>query len=709
MTADKSKKLDDWDSEGDYSSDTDDDESDKTKITTTTPTTLASTSTPSQQTVLSLSKYPFSNKANLCGHTKPVTAICIDKTGTRLVTGSADSKICFYDFSSMTSECLFTKSISIDVGQTVNALSYSPSNNELLIVSSSQQPRIVNRDGVQIALFPKGYPFISDKTQTTGHTHSCTYGQWNQYEKQSVITSSLDGTIRLWDINNLKSSLQVIKMRAKPGKSDSPGVSFVEYDPNYKNILSASTDGNVFLWDPRKTLYPSLLFIDKESTTSNAKYSSATSNSYAHNAGTTVLSSQYIDTNTIVTRGGAGDDILKAWDIRKSTQPIAKVYLPCGNGFDMSNVSISPDGKVLLAGTKSGLMMIDTISWAPYKMQSNNTAIVDQNFGKDYNVTNTNIINEDNGNIDQLSFLLRNAKLNNNQESLYRSRYHQYSSDGTTLTPAKRVRGVNIKQEYGANEIVGDREDENDEDTGVETNRNHDDDNDNDEKSSITAINHPDGCIKTLWCHNTNQIFTTASVSLLPKVTTSSTSTTSTTSTIPATTTLGGTPPDLDDVGVSVYVLYDPDISTKGVIPALSRKAKTVKHQFVDVVTEFQHGFVPGSEDDPTSKRYRQKHHNIQTAAQPPAHRDAGYNQTSHLHYYLKDKVKKEEFDTSLDPREMLSKYAEGPNVYTAAYEKTQPVPIFDTENDRHDVEIEVEGSNMKTKLQKKKDDKIGY
>ena len=44
--------------------------------------------------------------------------------------------------------------------------------------------------------------YIQDMNNTKGHVAAITDGRWHPREKQHFITSSLDGSIRQWDIES---------------------------------------------------------------------------------------------------------------------------------------------------------------------------------------------------------------------------------------------------------------------------------------------------------------------------------------------------------------------------------------------------------------------------------------------------------------------------------------------------------------------------
>jgi WD40 repeat protein len=68
------------------------------------------------------------------------------------------------------------------------------------VATGSSQPKIFNRDGVLQMTFVKGDPYLADMANTKGHTMICTGAQWHPSLKNVVMTSSMDGTVRIWDL-----------------------------------------------------------------------------------------------------------------------------------------------------------------------------------------------------------------------------------------------------------------------------------------------------------------------------------------------------------------------------------------------------------------------------------------------------------------------------------------------------------------------------
>ncbi len=78
--------------------------------------------------------------------------------------------------------------------------------------------RLFTKEGEEIGYFMKGDPYVRDPRKTLGHTSAITMARWHPIEKQTFFTSSLDSTIRIWDVEVRKQQKFVI-----PVKSKSPG------------------------------------------------------------------------------------------------------------------------------------------------------------------------------------------------------------------------------------------------------------------------------------------------------------------------------------------------------------------------------------------------------------------------------------------------------------------------------------------------------
>ena len=162
-------------------------------------------------------RLPITLECKLKGHSKIVSSLSIDKSGTRLLTGSYDYTVRLYDFGGMKEDFQAFNEIKPQDGYPIMAIDYSPTGSHFLCVTGSCQPLIYDREGNKICDFIKGDMYLKDMNHTKGHTMNCTGGCWYPKNDSQIITWSKDSTIRLWDINNNKQCLSVIKTRSKTG------------------------------------------------------------------------------------------------------------------------------------------------------------------------------------------------------------------------------------------------------------------------------------------------------------------------------------------------------------------------------------------------------------------------------------------------------------------------------------------------------------
>lgn len=145
-------------------------------------------------------KIPVACEVSIGGHNRAVTAVSVEPAGNRFVTGSLDYCVKLYDFGGMDSRHRAFASIEAQDGHPVMSIAHSPNGDRFLVGTASSQPTVYDRDGREIIGFCKGDMYLRDLAHTKGHTMSVTCVQWHPTEKNLVMTSSLDGTVRLWDL-----------------------------------------------------------------------------------------------------------------------------------------------------------------------------------------------------------------------------------------------------------------------------------------------------------------------------------------------------------------------------------------------------------------------------------------------------------------------------------------------------------------------------
>jgi WD40 repeat protein len=274
---------------------------------------------------------PYSHEVELKGHEGHVSALSLDPSGSRLISGGYDSVIKFWDFNAMDSNLKSFRTIEPET-DVITSLEYSPTGDRFIMGSSSPQARIFNRDGKELVLLPKGYPYIADMAATSGHIAKITSAFFHPTTAEYVYTSSMDCSIRLWDLNNHKKHKEIIKLRNAQGAVRS-GVSTCSMDPTGTTIGAVCVDGSLQLF-PTKGPF----------SRASARYDTA------HEFGSETSSIAFSkDGNTIATRGG--DDTLKVWDRRKLTIGPLMVFANLPNKYQETDVVFSPDGSVICTGT----------------------------------------------------------------------------------------------------------------------------------------------------------------------------------------------------------------------------------------------------------------------------------------------------------------------------------------------------------------------
>ncbi|EAZ16351.1 hypothetical protein OsJ_31813 [Oryza sativa Japonica Group] len=274
-------------------------------------------------------RIPLSNEVVLRGHTKVVSALAVDHTGSRVLSGSYDYTVCMYDFQGMNSKLQSFRQLEPFEGHQVRSLSWSPTSDRFLCVTGSAQAKIYDRDGLTLGEFIKGDMYIRDLKNTKGHISGLTGGEWNPKSKETILTSSEDGSIRLWDVSDFKSQKQVIKPKlARPMRIP---VTSCAWDHEGKRIVGGIGDGSIQLWTV-KTGWGSRPDIHVEKT---------------H---TEDITGVKFSTDGQILLSRSMDSTLKIWDLRKMKTPL-KVFEDLPNHYAETNVAFSPDEQLIFTGT----------------------------------------------------------------------------------------------------------------------------------------------------------------------------------------------------------------------------------------------------------------------------------------------------------------------------------------------------------------------
>ncbi|XP_067677525.1 WD repeat-containing protein 70-like [Haliotis asinina] len=275
-------------------------------------------------------KIPSSHDLVLDHGSKTVSALALDPSGARLVTGGFDFDVRFWDFAGMDASLQSFRNLRPCECHQIKSLSYSTTGDKILVVAGSAQAKVIDRDGFEVLECVKGDQYIVDMASTKGHTAMLNSGSWNPKIKEEFLTCSNDGTLRLWDVNQSKRHKGIIKPKSNSGRRTIPTTCTYSNDGIY--IAAACQDGSIQLWDHRKHTFVNVALYNRSA--------------HMNGSETSCLCFSY-DGTVLASRGG--DDTMKLWDIRKFKEPLA-VVKDLENFFPMTDCLFSPDDQMVVTG-----------------------------------------------------------------------------------------------------------------------------------------------------------------------------------------------------------------------------------------------------------------------------------------------------------------------------------------------------------------------
>ncbi|KAJ3217710.1 hypothetical protein HDU67_007406 [Dinochytrium kinnereticum] len=293
---------------------------------------------------------PVTEHISLKDHRRTVSAVTVDSAGSRVVSGGRDGSLKMWDFNGMdqrflpfrtidldnnpviTLHCKKSNTYRIDIMQ-VREVQFSLSGDSFLVATGNSQAKLFDREGGLIQEFVKGDPYLRDLKNTKGHTAALSGCRWHPSDRNVFLTSSLDGTVRIWDINNKRQNTYVIPIKSKD-RGGKTAITAACYSADGGFIVCGGQDGEIRVWSSKAPFLRALQSKEK-----------------AHIPGNIISSvNMSIDNYSLVTR--AFDDTLKLWDIRHFSEPVAVVQdLP--NLFEETNAIFSPNDKLVVTGVSN--------------------------------------------------------------------------------------------------------------------------------------------------------------------------------------------------------------------------------------------------------------------------------------------------------------------------------------------------------------------
>ncbi|XP_060086401.1 WD repeat-containing protein 70-like [Ylistrum balloti] len=277
-----------------------------------------------------VSKIPSSHEILLNHGVKPVSALALDPSGARLVTGSVDYEMKFWDFAGMDTSLQSFRSIRPCECHPIKQLQYSSTGDTILVVSGNNKAKVLDRDGFEKMECAKGDPYLLDMANTKGHAAMLNSGCWHPKVREEFMTCSNDCTVRLWDVSmEGKKHKHCLKPRTQLGRKTIPTT--CAYSKDGRWVATACQDGSIQIWDHNKSF---------------VNVSLVNRNCHMNGSDTSCLCFSYCG-KMLASRGG--DDTLKTWDMRNFKKPL-NVVNDLDNFFSFTDCVFSPDDQMVITG-----------------------------------------------------------------------------------------------------------------------------------------------------------------------------------------------------------------------------------------------------------------------------------------------------------------------------------------------------------------------
>jgi WD40 repeat protein len=304
---------------------------------------------------------PVSHAAPLSGHTKLVTCLAVDPGCGRLVTGSLDTTLRFFDFGAMDTGGRPFREATPLTDRAVTGVAWSPTGAQLGVATASPKLVVLTREGERVVVTCSGDPYVGDAAHTKGHKSATTCVAWGSVPGAAgcarLFSSAYDGTVRTWDVDcgartafKELTCADVLKFRALGGGAGARGgvTAFAVGDPaggggaaGAGSVWAGLEDGSLQFVCLRA---PGYRYARVDGAARGAHASDVTCVALAppgtHRA------------HAVATR--AKDGRVALWDARRLGGGPTAVLTDVPTLADAAGVAWSPDGALLVGGVGGG-------------------------------------------------------------------------------------------------------------------------------------------------------------------------------------------------------------------------------------------------------------------------------------------------------------------------------------------------------------------
>lgn len=187
-------------------------------------------------------RFPVTSEYQVKHHSKPVTCLAFDPSGSRLFTGSSDCSVKYWNFAAMKIEQTTPDvSIELDMACEITSIDY----NGKLVLAASQTPEIGLYDlaGLKKGSTRRGDMYLYDISKTYGHVAPVNDAAFSKTDPNQFVSCSSDGTVRFWDVRKLNEQRWLFKLGERAGPRV-PARSLVWSD---ENVLACGDDGLIYI------------------------------------------------------------------------------------------------------------------------------------------------------------------------------------------------------------------------------------------------------------------------------------------------------------------------------------------------------------------------------------------------------------------------------------------------------------------------------
>lgn len=286
--------------------------------------------------------WPLGEMLELKEHSKSVSALAIEQSGSRFISGSHDHSLRLWDFNGMddTTRQSFRQLEAPCDDYAVKDLAFGHLKGTLdkvLVVPASSQAKVYDRDGRQLVQFAKGDSYLTDMRHTKGHCQPLNAGLWSPTDARMLATAANDSTVRFWDLEAPKSHVGILVLRGRrPGTKT--GITVLRYTRDGKRLLTASLDGGIRVWQA-------------SATHSYVRPLSTIETAHTLQPGHLITDMQLAE-DDFQLASRAMDGSLKFWDLRRLQRPVHVIdALP--TLYDATSVVYGDHGRLVLTSCSS--------------------------------------------------------------------------------------------------------------------------------------------------------------------------------------------------------------------------------------------------------------------------------------------------------------------------------------------------------------------